>query len=745
MSVVNTITLLINGLTLALSLGFLLIVLWQDARKELNQTFGVFLFLVTLWNLGSLITLAVSIVDSRSPFIGLAISVMELGFTGSSIAVYALIAVLIGMHTRRFRVLVFISLIIVLGYQIFLIVNRASIPFETLEDGFFKYRFQSVAALFYILFDGTGLILLWRYRRKIQSVGLFAGLNIFVVGQSLGFLNPELQVISLSINLCSIATLIISFAILRQEIITPLAERITQVAAVHRVSLAITSQIAINTVLNEITTQAAGWLNADGAGIFLNKGQYLELATVHNLPNTYLHAHIPIGEGATGTVAKTQKSIYLENYDRDWKSKQDLPLARETFGSVICVPLVYGGETIGVLMVIAGKHGRLFQKEDVDLLELLAAQAAVAIAHSHSFAEQQELAQQVEAARSQLETVLTSTENPVIAVDRGLKVIFANPAAQSIFQEQKTQQLSIRDTIPTTFLPANTSIALRQLYRNNNYTYEIKLGTKTYLCHLGQLGRPRPSGWVGVLNDITQLKELDRIKSEMVRMTSHDLKNPLQAAIANLDLLAEDVENNNQGEMKKSIEIIEKQLLRMNRIISGILDMERIKTGSINLQLCDPATIIKETIDDLQYLAKDNQIKLTSDIPTNLPNFAAEPTQIKQALINLTENAIKFTNSGGNVIIKVRQTDDTITFEITDNGIGIPESLQGQIFERFLRGGKHGQLGAEHITGSGLGLSLVKTIVENHGGKIWVTSEVGNGSTFYIRFPTMLERLSITR
>lgn len=738
MSFANTITLLFNGLTIALALGFLLIVLSQDARKELNQLFASLLFLVTLWNVGSLLALAFSLVDPTFSFLSLAISMMEIGFTGASIAVYSLTAVLVGVHTKRFRSLAFLSLFIVLSYQILLVVSQSPLPFEPLGEGFYKYRFQPIAAIFYLMFDGTAFYLIWRYRRKIQSFSLFLGLNLFVIGQSLGFLNPELGIVSLSINLCSIATLIISFAILRQEIIIPLSERIRQVESVQKVSLAITSQIGIDTVLDQIATQAVNWLNADGAGIFLNRGDGIELVTVFNLPAEYLHVQIPLGQGIAGTVAKTSQTIHLENYERDWKDIVDLPLARETFGSVISIPLIYGGETIGVLMVIASKQGRLFKKEDASLLELLGSQAAVAVAHSHFFAEQNELTKQVEAARNQLEAVLTSTENPVIAVDRKFNLIFANEASKLLLKESPIKDL-IAKTLSQEKLPTKYKDIVRELHKNRSYTREIETNHKIYLCHITQLGRSKTRGWVAILNDITQLKELDRMKSEMIRMTSHDLKNPLQAAMANLELVTDDLHEYQNPEVQKSLETVNKQLLRMNRIISGILDLERLKTIRPNIDACNPTEILNNILEDLETLAKDQNITLTRTIEDNIPDFLADPDQIKQALVNLVENAIKFTPKGGSVNTKATRHQDNVIFEIKDDGIGIPDHLQIQIFDRFLRGGQKGQTGAEHISGSGLGLSLVKTVIENHHGRIWLQSKVGQGTTFFVSIPITTE------
>jgi signal transduction histidine kinase len=741
MAPLNTITLLFNGLTLALALGFLIIVLWHDYRKELNQFFGIFLFLVTLWNAGSLLLQAALLIDTNLRLSDWAVSTLEVGFTGSSVAAYVLTTILVGAHPRRFRVLAFASLSLILGYQLFLIVNQTGQVFTEIS---FSYRFSAVSLTFYLIFDGVTLFLVWRYRRKIRSFSLIIGIVIFVIGQSLGFLNPRLQIVTTSTALSSLGALILSFSILRLEIITPLADRISQVESMHQVSLAITSQIALDTVLNEISTQAVGWLDADAACIFLKHQHELELATVYNLPEQFTHTQLALGVGVAGSVAITNRSIHLEQYGRDWTGSPDLPLAKETFGSVICVPLTYANEVIGTLMVISGLQGRLFGREDVYLLELLGAQAAVAIAHSRLFAEQRQLTHEVESARSQLETVLTSTESPVIAVNRNFELIFANPAARKLFNiPDKTDDKLITDLLPVVALPELSRNVLRELRRKKGYIYEISFDNRVYLCHLASLGRPRIAGWVAVLNDVTELKELDRLKSEMVRWASHDLKNPLTGAMLYLDLLMEDLANYDNVEVRQSVSMIEKQLERMNRIIRGILDLERLKAGSTSTEICRPSIVVHNAVEELSQLARDSGLTLETHVERDLGVFWGDPEQFERALINLLENAIKFTSSGGEVEIKAQQEDNKIIFSVKDTGIGIPEHLYAPIFDRFFRGGQKGQEGAEHVSGSGLGLSLVKTIVENHKGEIWVESEVGKGTTFFVSIPLAAELSSI--
>ncbi|MEP7292472.1 MAG: ATP-binding protein, partial [Chloroflexota bacterium] len=675
-----------------------------------------------------------TLVDPQSGLIKPMIGLMELGFTGSSVAIYVLTAVIVKAHTRRFRALGLAGLLVLLVFRLLPIIADVPSSFVTASAGQFSYQSQPLLVVFYVIFDWGTLFLLWRYRRKARSRLMEIGIVLFVLGQSLGFLNPELQIFSLSINISALSALIISFAILGQEIISPLAERNSEVEALRKVNSAITGQAGIDALLDQIAMLAATLLSADAVGIFLSQNNQLQLAYAHELPNNPLQPYVVSRDGLVGTAAQRRQSVHLDDYAREWRGVDDLPFARATFGSVICTPLIYGGEAIGALMVVAAqRHGRLFWSEDVYMLELLGAQAAVAIVHNRLFREQAELTQQVDLARSQLEAVLDSTESPVLAVDRRFRLIFANPAAKALFSvDAAGLDQPVQELLPQAVLPKNYLGVLRYLKRYQSYTYEVTHGEKIYLCSLTCLGRPRIRGWVAMLNDVTQLKELDRIKSEMVRMTSHDLKNPLQAAMANLELLQEDLMLGAQDEVWESVTVIDKQLQRMERIIRGILDLERVKSGRLLLEMCPPERIVHSTVYELRERADDGKITLETEVAEGLAEFACDIEQFERAIINLVENAIKFTPPGGNVWLRAREEAGLLLFEIEDTGVGIEEALQTRVFDRFYRAN---QKGTEHVTGSGLGLSLVKAVVENHRGKVWLQSTPGAGTTFFVAIP----------
>lgn len=619
MSLLTTLTLLINGLTLALALGFLILILWQNPRKEQNQFFGVFLTFLILWNVGSFMV-QFGLIAVDIPEIGLfALALTQFGFSGASVGIYVLTTTFVGVQSKRFRVLAFLGLGIFMGYQVFLYITQGRLinNSEILE-----LRLSGIFLLSFVIFDGTTLFLAWRYRKKIASASLLIGMVLFIVGQGFIFFNPQLVVASFATSIGSIGGLVIAFGIIRKEIIEPLAERENQVQTMHRMSIAISSQVALDTVLDEIAAQTARLLEADAVGIFLKEppkpdtqGVFF-LRTAYELPKAYLGCEITPKKGLIGTIIDSQKTVYLENYVRDWQGQDELPFARETFGSVIGIPLVYSGHVIGVLLVVSGKQGRAFDTQDIYVLELLSAQIAIVIAHSHLFDEQ---------------------------------------------------------------------------------------------------------------------KELDRLKSEMIRMASHDLKNPLMGAMTHLDLLRMELDFPTNKHFDKALNTIEWQLERMNRIIQGVLDVERASLVGYEWEVCVPSQIVEDVLAELAHLIDHKKIVVETQIE-DVPNFRGDSKQFERAIINLVENAIKFTLTNGHIVVRVYSDGQYVVFSVKDNGVGIPDEIQERVFERFYRGQ---QTGVEHITGTGLGLSLVKTIVEGHKGKVWFESKLQVGTTFYVRVPSI--------
>lgn len=740
----STITLVVNGLTLSLALGFLILLLWHDPSKERNQLFGVFVLFVIAWNLGSFLTQITLLSLDDALLRQFALTLMTIGFTGSSVSLYLFTLVSSGMQRRIFRVIGLASVVGIVLYQLFVIgSSEPEVLTQTGRSNLSVPAFQPLSVAYFLIFGAITLFAVWQYRRRMDSRGLSAGIVLYVGGQVLSLVNPELVVSTFATVFSSAGALVMGFAIIWREVLMPLSERNSQVEALHRVSMAITSRISVDTVLDELALQAAEWIDADAAGIFLRSEgvQILQLVSVYELPAQLRGMTTAIGVGVVGTTVAYGRTVFLEDYLRDWEGVDDLPLARQTFGSVICVPLEYDAEVIGALLVISGRHGRVFGREDARLLEMLGSQIAVVISHSQLFKQERALNRQLRAAHNQLRTVLDSTDNPVIAVDRQFGVMFANPAAGRLVNllligervEDVLQRIEQRFELPSLLT------LQRAINRTGQYVFELSIKQTDFQCHIAQLGEQRTEGWVIVLNDVTQLKELDRLKSEMVRMASHDLKNPLMGAFAYLDLVNDAIDGLSvpgAEDVLSLTDTLEAQLKRMNRIIRGILDLERT-SETRRREICRLVDLVEGMYDEMGQQAHDRAINLDVKVSDECGkvNVLVDREQFLRVLVNLVENAIKFSEEGKCVEVRSLCNEQNVTIVVQDWGVGIPPEIHHRVFDRFFRG-KQG--GMAHVSGTGLGLSLVKSVVENHDGRVWFESKPGEGSTFFVRIPKVL-------
>jgi signal transduction histidine kinase len=214
---------------------------------------------------------------------------------------------------------------------------------------------------------------------------------------------------------------------------------------------------------------------------------------------------------------------------------------------------------------------------------------------------------------------------------------------------------------------------------------------------------------------------------------SHELKTPLTSIIAAAGLLAEELEATSDESNQKLIQTIIHNANTLETRLAELMDT--VKTGSGKLQLQLEPVDVKSLLQGIGWqfspLLQGKAQNLNMELPDSLPIIQADGQRLEQVILNLMTNATKFTPEGGNITLRARKQDSSLVVEVQDNGIGIPEDEQARIFKPYSR------LSADRQRhqGLGLGLSLVKQVVELHGGKIWVESEAGKGSTFAFSLP----------
>ncbi len=232
-----------------------------------------------------------------------------------------------------------------------------------------------------------------------------------------------------------------------------------------------------------------------------------------------------------------------------------------------------------------------------------------------------------------------------------------------------------------------------------------------------------------------QLERAVRLREELLAVVSHDLKNPLASIRLNSELSLKTLPKDSTfSPLRKSLEAIRCATDMMTRIISDLLDIAKIETGQLSVEAKpeNAGALIRDAIDALRPIAFQKNIQLLTDIPTDPLSVRADRERIIQVFSNLIGNAVKFTQTNGQVTVGAAKHNSDVWFWVEDNGPGIPAELLSKIFDRFWQGRSHRQ-------GSGLGLSIAKGIVETHGGKIWVQSKPGEGSVFCFTLPRVIQ------
>jgi signal transduction histidine kinase/HAMP domain-containing protein len=377
----------------------------------------------------------------------------------------------------------------------------------------------------------------------------------------------------------------------------------------------------------------------------------------------------------------------------------------------------------GALWLVFDKPHQ-FTEDEIRFMETLDRQTEMAATNSRLFLT-------AEVGRQQLAGILDSTPDPVIVTDHQNRFVRANPAAWQALEMSGEQG----EGQPLEKVFRNKElIQLLSSPTENKQSAEVILSDgQTYLAMSSPLmAGDRKVGRVCILRDVTHFKELDALKSEFVATVSHDLRSPLTLIRGYSTMLEMVGELNEQQDnyVKKIVGSVE----TMARLVNNLLDLGRIEAGvGLQLEMVPLREVLEKVIGSLQLVAAQKQIQLTlEDASHTTPLIEADQALLQQALSNVVENAIKYTNPGGKVNVRTLTHDNNVIFEISDTGIGIAPVDQPRLFEKFFRGV---QRDTRKQQGSGLGLAIVKSIVERHGGKVWVESQLGKGSTFSILIP----------
>ena len=362
-----------------------------------------------------------------------------------------------------------------------------------------------------------------------------------------------------------------------------------------------------------------------------------------------------------------------------------------------------------------------------------------------------EMVKELLAIKRHKEAILRTIGEGVVEVDARQRVLYVNPAGLEILTRPELELMGF--PFAEILAPEHSGTlrdAVARLRASPDKAEEaitLRYRDRVLRITFAWIAPDDPeSGFFVIMQDITdlaqkieelsllnaRLQEMDRMRTEFLAMISHDLHTPLTAIKGSLEVLVN--ENVGMELGRELLGIAQKNTDRLFRLVSDILDLARFEAGRLDMRRepLDVVVVLRGTMDRLHRLAQEKEIGLSLEAGEGLPPVLADALRVEQVCTNLLGNALKFTPRGGQVTVAARELPTEILVEVRDSGMGIPAGHLDRIFDRFYR---VPMPAGEEVEGTGLGLSICKAIVEEHGGRIWVTSTLGQGSTFSFTLP----------
>jgi len=328
---------------------------------------------------------------------------------------------------------------------------------------------------------------------------------------------------------------------------------------------------------------------------------------------------------------------------------------------------------------------------------------------------------------TKLDTIVEHIEDGVILLDERSSLLLINPAARRAFGLWKDDTLKGRlvfDVLPHPDLKILLHDSQTNPLPHNEITFEDGRVFSAQCTIIPNIGTAI------TMQDITYLKQIDRLKNEFVHTVSHDLRSPLTAILGYIDLL-DRVGTVNQ-QQHEYIDRVKNSVHNITALVNDLLELGRIEAGfDSQKEVVSLEGVLRSALETLDVQVMEKKIALHLNLPKEIPQMRGNPIRLRQMLDNLIGNAIKYTPEGGEITIQVNAQSDQVILCVTDTGPGIPPADQPHIFEKFYRASNV----PKGVGGSGLGLAIVKSIVDNHGGRVWVDSKLGHGSAFTVVLP----------
>jgi PAS domain S-box-containing protein len=528
-------------------------------------------------------------------------------------------------------------------------------------------------------------------------------------------------------------------------------QRAHELSVLHQVAQDTAVTLDVDELLHQTTQMITSLLYPDVLSfVMVNEttGSLRPHASSHGIPEQFYHTDIPYENSVAGYVVRTGQPYLVEDTRTDPRYFRGVAGSR----SEVAVPVIVNGRVIAAINVESPEVAA-FNENDVRFLVTLANQVATAIERARLYRtlhdQAQSLAQQVTARTAELQAekertlaILENAGEGIIFTDPQTTILYANTALEQQSGYRRSQLLgqplallidghetnSSRQEMEKAILSRRRWSGELLSRHRDGYRYDVSL-TITPIQTGADL-----IGFVGILSDITRLKELDRLKTKFVSNVSHELRTPLTNIKTYLTLL----ERGNSKKRERYLQILNHETERLTRLIQDLLNLSRLETEPPP-QIVKPLSLsrlLNEFYEIFLPKAKSKELRLRLLPPPNLPPVLVEEHHLAQLLSNFLANALAYIHPGDEIVMQAGQGElegkTAVWFEIADTGPGIESEDLPRLFDRFYRGRRVQEL---NIPGTGLGLAICQEIINRYGGLLEVDSRPGRGTKFTVYLP----------
>ena len=533
-----------------------------------------------------------------------------------------------------------------------------------------------------------------------------------------------------------------SLALARSRLLAEERRRADEHAALLDSMAALAGDLELDRVLGMVLKRAVALLGVTGGevAIFDEAAGELEVVASANIGKDSTGTRLKIGEGAMGQVAQTREPLIIPSY-REFlgqSAKYDDIMVH----SVMVAPLLIGERLVGVIAALHSDPKRIFNEEDLRLLKLFAPQVAVAIENARLFTS-------IQRQQAYFESLVSESPVAIVALDQQGCIYMCNPAFERLFgytaAEVKSRELDPLITTAETRKEAEaytqqaTDHAIHGVGRRVRKDGSL---VDVEVLAVPVVVRGEKIGLMALYHDITELlkaredaEAADRAKTQFLASMSHELRTPLNAIIGYSELLREEAEERALPMFTGDLDKIRGAGRHLLALINDVLDLSKIEAGRV--EIVPEKFPLKRVIDDVVATVeplvarRHNKLAVTGQLDGI--EMHSDETRIRQVLFNLLSNASKFTENGS-ITLNVRKSGDTLTFAVTDTGIGMTPEQAGRLFEAFVQADV---TIASRYGGTGLGLAISRRLCRLMGGEVTVESEPGKGSTFTVQLPVV--------